>query len=361
MFHPPTPCLVVNAEIVRRNISSMQAYVNQHGLELRPHTKTHKSIHVGTLQREAGAYGLTVAKAGEAAVMAQVTNNVMMAYPPVDLPRCERLAKLACDASLVVGLDSELAVERLAKATQSAESNVDVLVDVDIGYQRTGVQSDEDAVRLAQCVERSKSLQLKGLMLYAGKITGSAAEQTLQMQQLNSRLKALLPKWDAAGLCREVISSGSTPSAKYSHLVPAVTEIRPGTYVYNDMNIVRGGYCEMEDCAARIHATVVSANVKGQVVIDAGSKTLTSDKCGPDPSSGFGHVTEYPAAKIFSLTEEHGQVDISKCDRVPELGERVTIIPNHICVCVNMQDSFWWCDAEAEPRQLPVDARGLLI
>ena len=106
---------------------------------------------------------------------------------------------------------------------------------------------------------------------------------------------------------------------------------------------------------------MISNSVKDQVVIDAGSKTLTSDQCGPAPDSGFGHILEYPQAKILRLTEEHGQVDISNCDQPPQLGERLTVIPNHICVCVNMQNSFWWQEQGAEPRQLPVDARGLLV
>ena len=179
--------------------------------------------------------------------MAQASADIMMAYPPVDTARCSRLAELARGTQLCVGLDSELATERLANATQAAGTSIGVLADVDIGYGRTGVQSDEDAVKLGQRIEQSRPLQLRGLMLYSGQITGSSAEQTRQMQQLRERLDVLLAKWDAAGLCRDVISSGSTPSALHSHLVPAVTEIRPGTYVYNDMNIVRGGYGQIED------------------------------------------------------------------------------------------------------------------
>jgi D-serine deaminase-like pyridoxal phosphate-dependent protein len=157
------------------------------------------------------------------------------------------------------------------------------------------------------------------------------------------------------------VSGGSTPTAFTSHLVTSLTEMRPGTYVYNDMNTVHAGYCELDDCAARIVCTVVSDAVPGQVIIDAGGKTLTYDKCGPAPASGHGYIVEYPRAKITKLSEEHGQVDVSACDRAPRVGERVTVIPNHVCPCVNLQDAVWWVengDGKAEP--MPVDARGKL-
>ena len=137
-----------------------------------------------------------------------------------------------------------------------------------------------------------------------------------------------------------------------------MTEFRPGTYVYNDMNGVRGGSATFDDCAARVVATVISTAVPGQVVIDAGTKTLTSDRCGPAPDTGHGHVVEYPAAKIAKLSEEHGQVDVSACGRPPKVGDRVNVIPNHICPCVNLQDHVWWQEPGEKPRKIPVDARG---
>jgi D-serine deaminase-like pyridoxal phosphate-dependent protein len=137
-----------------------------------------------------------------------------------------------------------------------------------------------------------------------------------------------------------------------------MTEARPGTYVYHDMNGVHGGYATLADCAARIHCTVVSTAVPGQFVIDAGSKTLTQDRCGPAPDSGFGYVVEYPSAKIVKLTEEHGQVDCRACDRAPKVGDRVTVIPNHICPCINLQDRVWWREDGEAPQPIDVDARG---
>ena len=145
--------------------------------------------------------------------------------------------------------------------------------------------------------------------------------------------------------------------AMASHMIEGTTEIRPGTYVYHDMNCVHGGYATLADCAARIPAPVVSGARPEQIVIDAGSKTLTSDRCGPAPDSGFGYIAELPEARITVLSEEHGQVDVSACNRRPEVGERLTVIPNHICPCVNLQDRVWWQeDGAIEP--MLVDARG---
>ena len=136
--------------------------------------------------------------------------------------------------------------------------------------------------------------------------------------------------------------------------------MRPGTYIYNDLDMLKGGYCEFPDCAARLICTVVSDAVPDQVVIDGGGKTLTYDICAPDPQSGHGHVVEYPEARISQLTEEHGQVDVSRCDRRPRIGERVTVIPNHICPCVNLQNRAWWLEPGQPPQELPIDARGML-
>ena len=360
-MHPATPCLIVDSQVVHKNLKRMQAYADKHNLSLRPHTKTHKSIHVGRLQMEAGGKGLSVAKAGEAAVMSNASSDIMMAYPPVSPERSEILAELAKRIQVSVGLDSEFAVDQLQQKVDRLGATIGVLVDFDLGYGRTGVQSAEAAVTLAEYVDRASGLRLDGIMLYTGHIGGSAESQRQQMAQTEGQLDDLLTVWDAKGLCRDTISSGSTPSAMASHWVPAVNEIRPGTYVYNDMNIVCGGYATLEDCAARIEATVISTAVKEQVVVDAGSKTLTSDLCGPAPDSGHGHLVDYPEARIFRLTEEHAQVDVSQCERRPQIGERVSIIPNHICVCVNMQTSFWWSEPGEELRLMPVDSRGLLV
>lgn len=357
----PTPCLVIDAEKVRRNIRRMADYAASHQLKLRPHTKTHKSPRVGQLQLDAGACGLTVAKVGEAEVMAEVCDDILIAYPTVDPARCARVAELANRVTVRVAVDSLLAATRLSEAASRTGATVHLLVDVDLGYRRTGVQSDEAAVELGQAITRLPHLHLDGIMTYTGHILGQDEEQARAFTQVRQRLEELLGAWRKAGLNDAIISGGSTPAAHQCHLADHFTEIRPGTYVYNDMNTVHGGYVSLDDCAAILYATVISDTVPGQVVLDAGSKTLTSDRCGPAPDSGFGYLLDYPDARITKLTEEHGQVDVAGCANTPALGERLRIIPNHICVCVNMQSHVWWVEPNQPPEQIPVAARGLLV
>lgn len=357
----PTPRLQVDAEIFEQNLHRMAEYAERHQLRLRPHTKTHKSLYVAQRQLDLGASGLTVAKVGEAQVMAQVCDDILIAYPTVDSYRCRAVAELAGQVRLLVAIDSTLAAEVSSREAARRGTTVGVLIDVDLGYRRTGMQSDHDALELAQRVEQLPGLRLDGIMTYTGHIQGTDDQQRVAFAQVRDRLAELLRQWNRSGLSAEIVSGGSTPSALHCHLAEYLTEIRPGTYVYNDMNTVRGGYVTVADCAARIVSTVISDAVPGQIVLDAGSKTLTSDLCGPAPDSGHGLIVEYPQAKICRLTEEHAQVDVSASDPRPRLGEQVTIVPNHICVCVNMQSEIWWQGPDDVPRTRTVDARGLLV
>ena len=356
-----TPCLIIDASIARRNIQRMAEYAAAHGLRLRPHTKTHKSIRLARMQLDAGAIGLTVAKAGEARIMAEAGDDILMAYPAVDRARCTILAELAKSKRIRVAIDSSVAAGALSAAASAAETTIGILVEIDVGLHRTGVQSAKAALELAQTINVLQGLRLDGLMFYPGHVSGPAPEQAVALTEIDALLNETLSLWKWHGLNATIVSGGSTPTAFQSHLIKSLTEIRPGTYIFNDMNCVLGGVAAVEDCAARITATVVSNAVPGQFVIDAGSKTLTSDRCGPAPNSGHGLILEYPGAKIVKLNEEHGQVDITACDRAPNIGERVTVIPNHICPCINLQDRVWCREEDGTLQPLNVDARGRLV
>ncbi|HUF64141.1 MAG TPA: alanine racemase [Verrucomicrobiales bacterium] len=356
-----TPFLHIDGAIVRKNLEKLAVYAGAHDLAWRPHTKTHKSIRLAQLQVAYGACGLTAAKVGEAECMAPLSPSTLIAYPLLDAPRCRRGAELARDYSILVAVDSALAAERLNAAAEAAGSTIRLLVDLDVGFHRTGLQSPQDALRLASFIDGLPAVVLAGLFVYPGQINCPPAEQGPLLKAAGDLIQETLALWEAQGLAAPIVSGGSTPTCFQSHLVPGLTEIRPGTNIFNDMNTVHGGYCCLEDCAARIVATVVSDAVPGQIVLDAGSKTLTSDPCGPAPASGFGFLPGYPNARIAKLSEEHGQVDVRACPRVPSLGERVAVIPNHICPCVNLQDRFWWTEnPESPPELVPVDARGAL-
>jgi D-serine deaminase-like pyridoxal phosphate-dependent protein len=310
------------------------------------------------MQIQRGAIGLTVAKPGEAQVMADASDDILMAYPAVDPQRCIVLAELARSKTIGVGIDSQFAAAQLAGAAREAKTTIGILVDLDVGLHRTGLQTAGDALSLAQYVDKTSGLRLDGLMIYPGHLPANPAAQGPAIAQVDHKLSDAVALWKRSGLEARIVSGGSTPSASQSHLLTHLTEIRPGTYIFNDINCVRGGSATLVDCAATIITTVVSTAVRGQIVLDAGSKTLTNDRCGADPDSGHGYIVELPDAKIFKLSEEHAQVDVSRCDASIKVGQRVTIIPNHICPCVNLQDHFWWKEAQQPPRAIRVDARG---
>ncbi len=360
----PTPFLLISPAVVQCNIRRLADYATEHSLNVRPHTKTHKLALLGRDQLAAGAVGLTVAKVGEAEVMAEACpgTDVLLAYPALDESRRRRAAVLARQVRLRVAVDSAYAVETLAHAACDAGTTLGILVDLDVGLGRTGVQTPEAATTLAQSIDRTAGVRLDGLFCYPGHIAGPADRQHKQIAGVVELLEKTRALWRRAGLNDGIISGGSTPTAYQSHLMPPLTEIRPGTYVFNDANTLRGGYCQLQDCAASVSCTVVSDAVAGQVVVDAGSKALAADRCWPAPDSGYGYVMGYAEAKVTALSEEHGQIDMRAYpgrDR-PKLGQRIGIIPNHICPCVNLHNEVWWDHGDGTCSSTPVDARGRL-
>lgn len=353
----PTPALVIDAAIVRQNVQRLADYAATVGVKVRPHTKTHKLRKLARLQLDAGAIGLTVAKVSEAEVISDPAQDIFVAYPPIGEQRATRLAALGGDRTMRAAVDTLAAVEAASIAARAAGATIGLLVDLDVGSHRTGVVSPAATLPLAQAIERSPNVRLDGIMIYPGHVWSLPMEQDAELKAVDDLVVETLELWAKHGLAAAIVSGGSTPTAYQSHLMPHVTEIRPGTYVFNDMNTVRPGFCTVDDCAARVVATVVSDSIPGQVVVDAGSKALARDASSIS-NAGFGYVTEYPEARITQLSEEHGQIDVKACSRPPKVGERVSIIPNHICPCVNLQAAVWWMECGEPLEQLSVDARG---
>lgn len=352
-----TPALVIDGAIVRRNVRRLADYAASVGVTIRPHTKTHKLRKLAELQLDAGAIGLTVAKVSEAEAISDSGQDVFLAYPPIGEQRADRLAALGRDRTMRAAVDSLAAIEATSAAARAAGTTVGLLVDLDVGLGRTGVPSPAATLSLAQAIDQSVNVRLDGIMIYPGHVWSLPDQQGAELKAVDDLVVETLELWAKHGLAAAIVSGGSTPTAYQSHLMPHVTEIRPGTYVFNDMNTARPGFCSVDDCAARVVATVVSDAVAGQVVIDAGSKALARD-ASSIPNGGFGYVVEYPEARIKQLSEEHGQIDVTKCRERPRIGERVTIIPNHICPCVNLQAAVWWMEPGERLQQMVVDARG---
>ncbi|MCY3006173.1 MAG: alanine racemase [Planctomycetota bacterium] len=372
----PTPSLVVDAQTVEQNLMRMQQYCHEHRLSLRPHTKTHKSIRMAQRQIALGAKGLTVAKVGEAQQMFQASRDLFLAYPAIGTSRLQRLETLvrACadqsdgtktEGRIAVGIDSLQAAERIAQTARKIGLPIGIMVDLDVGFHRTGVESSAQAVELCAWVSKQTELEFRGVMCFPGHILPAASTEA--WSQYQDAIASVVDRLNLLGIDVPVISGGSTPTAKESHRNPILNEIRPGTYIYNDWNEVSLGVASIDDCAARVVATVVSVPSKNKFIVDAGSKTLSSDRNCVEPESGFGKVVDFPEAKVSRLSEEHGEVVFPETHAGPrpQVGERVWIIPNHICVCVNLQNSFFLYRQDSpEPgglEELAVDARGMLV
>lgn len=337
-----TPALTIDLETLERNLERMAAYCREHGLGLRPHTKTHKTPEVARMQLERGACGLTVAKVGEAEVMAAATSaEILVAYPIFGGEKLRRLAALASTRSILIALDNEATAREVSRAASSQESQLGVLVEFDVGLGRCGLEPGAACVELATQILKMPGLKFRGLMLYSGNIWGSEAERQKITAEVAEQVHRALQAFAEARIPVEIVSGGSTPGALLSHKIAGLTEVRPGTYVYNDLNTYYQGVCRLEDCAARVVVTVVSTAVAGRAMIDAGSKTLSSDLLSSGPREGYGYVVEAPDAKLFKLNEEHGHLDITASNHRFRVGEILTVIPNHICTCVNMHDEVF--------------------
>jgi len=323
-----TPVPVVDLDIVEHNLAKMQAYCDRHGLALRPHIKTHKIPAFAHRQVELGAKGITCQKLGEAEVMIDAgLDDVLISYPLVGPAKADRLAALSRRAKLRVAVDSSLAIDTVSAAARASNVPIGVLVEFDSGNRRTGVVSVEEALTLAIQIEKS-GLRFDGLMTYPS--TGATAEFVANARD----------KFSKVGIGMSVISGGGTPNAWQAHEIAGLTEVRVGTYIYHDRATVAAGAANFEECALHVHATVISRPTPDRAVIDAGSKSLSSDRVDPSAGSGYGLVKGYEDAVIERLNEEHGVIDISRCSRKPQVGERVQILPNHVCVVSNLHDEI---------------------
>ncbi|HEU4990485.1 MAG TPA: alanine racemase [Gemmatimonadaceae bacterium] len=353
-----TPVPLVDLDRLAANLDRAADYARLHGLSLRPHVKTHKAPCVATEQIQRGAVGLTCATPFEAEVMAAVSGDLLVAYPPVGAPRARRLAALPGHVSLTVALDSARAIDDLHAAARAAGRTVGVLVELDLGMHRVGAQTADDAVALARAVIARPPLAWRGIAFYPGHIRENISSQDAAIVALDAALGSALNAFRRAGLDPDVVSGGSTPTLWRTHEIRGVTEFRPGTYVYNDWTTVNIGACAWTDCALTVLATVVSTAVPGQAVIDAGSKALGREPLRGADGRGFGALLEHPEVAVASMSEEHGILDLSRSSWRPEVGDLVRVVPNHACIVTHLHDLVYGVRDYNVETSWPVVARG---
>lgn len=351
-----TPALIVDLDIMERNLRRVADYCASHDLRLRPHTKTHKSILIGKQQLALGAAGLTVAKVGEAEVMLGAEpRDLLVAYPVVGEVKARRLAAVAGVTRVTVALDSLFVAHQLSAAAQAAKTSFGILTEIDVGLARVGV-TPEDALDLTRAVSALPGLEWRGITFYPGHIKD---QDPGKLAELSRTVERIVENFRNGGFDPEIVSGGSTPALYHSHEIAGLNEIRPGTYVFNDLNTVVAGACAMEDCAASILVTVISRTRADRMIVDGGSKTFSSDKLSSG-GPGHGYVVEAPGASFHKMNEEHGFVDLSQAERSFEIGEKIRIIPNHICVAVNLHEFVYGVRNGIVEECWHVDGRGKL-
>lgn len=339
-----TPSVLVDMTVMEGNIAAMQKRCDDLGIQFRPHIKTHKIPDIARRQVEAGAVGIACQKVSEAEVFADAGfDDIQIPYNIVGERKTRRLAALAKRADVTVTVDSRAVVDGIAAAAQRAGVTVNMMVELVALNQRTGT-TPEHALELARRIVAAEGLHFAGVMIYPS----DAA--------IRPRLQKTLALLEAAKIEVEMVSGGGSGAILESHLLPELTEMRVGTYVFWDWGSVDKGMTSFDRCAMRIRASVVSAHEASRVILDSGSKTVNAETV----NGLLGYIVEYPDARFHQANEEHGFVDCTACAAMPKVGDIVHIIPVHTCVVTNLHNQLYGVRGEAIEQVWDVAARGLV-
>ena len=367
----PTPQVLIDHTRAMNNIARVQALASAAGQRLRPHAKTHKSPVVARWQIDAGAVGIACAKIGEAEVfVAAGITDIRLPYP-VNPANAPRLLALMDRAAISIIVDHAEVARGWSDVMRRAGRTLDVLIKVDVGFHRCGIDPHGDALGFVQTIAALPGLKLRGLLSHAGHAYHAASEDALRAVATEeaATLADLRARAGASGIALDDISVGATPTLRFSAGQPGVTELRPGNYVYFDRTQAALGACTLDDCALTVMATVVAKH-PGWIVLDCGSKTLTNDHArGVAAAPGYGAVLagesdalDYAreiddTLLIERLSEEHATVRVTGTTRL-EPGDRVRVLPNHSCVVSNLVDVVRLVDGDEVIDTLPIAARG---
>ena len=334
-----TPAIVVDLDVVEANIARMAAFARRTGLALRPHIKTHKSLAMARRQVEAGATGVCCATASEAEVMISGgVRDVLLAYPLVGARKFERIAPLFVEGALTLVSDSKAVTADYRQLAQNIGRPVPVMVEVDSGMHRVGVDP-RSVVEIVKDITRGNDLAFRGIMTHAGHSHDAKDQLGIEAvaRQEAAVMGAAREELEKAGFEVPLVSAGSTITAPYLKAADGITEIRPGTYIYNDLRTMGTYACTADAIAAMVLATVVSLD-GDRVTVDAGSKTLTMSR---DGGFGFGHLRDRPASRFTRLSEEHGVLNLPDAETHLAVGDRVEILPIHVCVWMDLQPEVY--------------------
>jgi len=361
----PTPQVLIDHKRARANIARVQKLASDTGKRLRPHAKTHKSPIVARWQIDAGAVGVCCAKVGEAEVfVANGVRDIRLPYP-VNPSNADRVLALLDRATLSIIVDHLDVARGWSDAMKRAGRTLDVLIKVDVGFHRCGIDPAGDALGFVQAIASMPGLRLRGLLSHAGHGYSAGSEDELASIARDEAaiLTGVRDKAAASGVSLDELSVGATPTLRFSVAQSGLTELRPGNYVYFDRTQIALGAATLDDCALTVLATVVSAPASDRIILDCGSKTLTTDQArGITKAAGFGLVlrddgTADDSLSVDRLSEEHATVRVSGKTHLKP-GARVRVVPNHSCVVSNLVDVVRLVDGDEVVDTIPVAARG---
>ncbi len=362
-----TPCLMVDEAVLEENIRRMAERVRSLGVRLRPHVKTHKIPELAKRQLAAGAVGITVAKVGEAEVMAAAgIDDIFIAYPLVTLSKIERALELAQNRRILFGVDSLEGARMLAAAAVERGTRAEARLEIDTGMRRTGV-AETEAEETAAAIARLEGIKLSGIFTFRGSLLEGRPTLDRRAAGIDEgrRMVDLAERLRRRGIAVDEVSVGSTPTAEFAGSVRGVTEVRPGTYIFNDRMQVAYGACPADACALSVLVTVISTPGPDRIVVDGGSKCFATDAppgTAPLDLVGFGEVLGRPGLTLTRMSEEHGVIELTGGERFA-IGDTLRIIPNHVCTTVNLHDSLRLLERgrAAAPSSTDRDARSIRI
>ncbi len=360
-----TPALLIDKDQVVDNIGFMQSYADKYKVNLRPHTKTHKMPYLAKMQLEAGAKGITVAKVGEAEVMAENgIDNIFIANEIVGDIKLNRIKDLNRKIDVSFGIDCIDHVENIERVFEGEEKKAQVLIEIEIGENRSGVIEEEDFLSLVKYIKGCKNVCLKGIFSHEGHSYSAADLDDLKRIFDEGQIRTLRFAEIAReeGLDLEVVSIGATPPSTHNlPIMEGITEIRPGTYIL--MDVAQGNALGTYDrCAASILSTVISKPTDERVILDVGAKgiTMQTRKRGICKTEGLGYIKDY-GIYIDQVYDEHGIIYNKDFRDKIQIGDKVEIIPNHICPVCNLYDKAYLISEGNVLEEIGILARGRLV
>ena len=360
-----TPALLIDKTIMMDNLKFVQNYADTNHVALRPHTKTHKMSRLAQIQEQLGAKGITVAKVGEAEVMAAAgLNDIFIANEIVGDQKLERIKTLSRSVTVSFGLDSIPQARMIERVFSDAQSPAVVLIEIEVGEERSGIIEEQDFRDLLDFLKTCSHIHLKGIFSHDGNSYGAASlEEGLDIHLSSQKRTLRFAKIaEEMGFPLETVSIGSTPSLMHNFpILEGVTEIRPGTYIFMDASQAHN-YGSLERNAATILTTIISRPTPERVITDVGAKGITAQtrSKGLCATKGLGLIKGWPEVEIFDVYDEHAIIYNKALHDGTQIGDKLEIYPNHICPVVNLHETAYLVENGEVVEEIPVDCRGKL-